>query len=115
MAGQTKLAFLEEMGRRCGALRKLGGGQSLYTNQDDSVRVYIRYSRVHDGAKTFYGLRQDDLRQLEGHASLICFLWDGQEEPLLIPFSDYEEVFRTTSPASDGQYKAQVYIQDGST
>jgi len=48
---------------------------------------------------------------LEGHQALICFLWDSQKEPLLIPYRDFEEVFATLSPASDGQFKAQVYPQ----
>jgi hypothetical protein len=30
----------------------------------------------------------------------------------LVPFSDYENVFQSVSPAGDGQYKVQVYIQD---
>jgi|SRR5438309_1581704 len=45
----------------------------------------------------------------EGHESLICFLWDGQQEPLLVPFRDFEEIFSGLTPASDGQFKTQVY------
>jgi hypothetical protein len=56
--------------------------------------------------------RPDEVsKQLEGHQSLICFLWDSQKEPLLIPYRDFEEVFATLTPASDGQFKAQVYPQ----
>ena len=36
-------------------------------------------------------------------------MWDAQTEPLLIPYRDFEEVFATLTPASDGQFKAQVY------
>ena len=43
--------------------------------------------------------------------SLICFLWDNQPEPVLIPFAAFEEVFGSTNPASDGQYKAQIYLE----
>jgi hypothetical protein len=42
-------------------------------------------------------------------------LWDGQIEPLLIPFSEYEDVFQSSSPARDGQYKTQIYLQDEGT
>lgn len=49
---------------------------------------------------------------MEGHASLICFLWEGQTEPLLIPYANYEDVFQAVSPAQDGQYKAQVYLEE---
>jgi hypothetical protein len=79
------------------------------------VRVYVRYSRLHNRTQTFYGLRQDDLRALEGHQSFICFLWDGIEEPLLLPFHEYEEVFSESQPASDGQHKVQVYLREDAT
>ena len=64
---------------------------------------------------TTVALREEDLQQLEGHPSLICFLWDGQAEPLLVPFSEYEDVFQATVPSRDGQYKIQVYLQDDGT
>jgi hypothetical protein len=49
---------------------------------------------------------------LEGYPAVICFLWEGQTEPLLVPFSEYEEVFQSISPAGDGQYKALIYLKD---
>jgi hypothetical protein len=82
---------------------------------DRGVRIYIRYSKLHKGNKTFYGLRARDLRELEGRESFICFLWDGQGEPLLIPYSEYEEVFQTTAPAPDGQYKSQIFLRPDGT
>jgi hypothetical protein len=85
----------------------------LYVIGGSAARIYIRYSKVHNAHRTFYGLREDDLRQLEGHPSLICFLWDEQKEPLFLRFSDYEEVFHSTCPAADGQYKVQIYLHDG--
>ena len=59
--------------------------------------------------QTFYGLRQKDLQRLEGYPAVICFLWNDQMEPLLMPFSEYEDIFQSISPAEDGQYKAQIY------
>lgn len=115
MANKTKTAFLRELAERYGSLRKLDRSQSLYEIGDGAARVYIRYSKVHSGARTFYGLREEDLQKLEGHPSIICFLWNGQTVPLLVPFSEYEDVFQSTSPAGDGQYKAQVYLQDDGT
>ena len=55
-------------------------------------------------------MRRDDLQELEGHTAFIVFLWDGQAEPLFVPYAAYEEVFRQLVPAADGQYKAQVYL-----
>lgn len=115
MAGKAKTVFLNKLKQRYGgALRKLDRSQSLY-EVGGVVRVYIRYSKVHPGRRTFYGLREEDLQRLEGFPSLLCFLWDGQTEPLLVPFSEYEDVFQSTSPARDGQYKAQVYLEDEGT
>jgi len=111
VSSKIKAAFLRELTERYGPLRKLERSQSLYEISGGAIRVYIRYSKVHTGNKTFYGLREEDLRRLEGHPSLLCFLWDNQSEPLLVPFSEYEEVFYSTSPARDGQYKVQVYLQ----
>ncbi|MCX6024454.1 MAG: hypothetical protein NTZ05_22535, partial [Chloroflexi bacterium] len=113
MPNPTKPAFLAELTRRYGALHKLNKSLSLFEIGHGAARIYIRYSKVHNRKDTFYGLRKEDLQQLEGFASYMCFLWDDQDSPLILPFSDYEEVFQSIVPASDGQYKAQVYLQDG--
>lgn len=107
-----KSAALTELEHRFGPATKLPGSSSLFEFSSASAfRVYFRYSKDH-GRKTFYGLRQTDLRQLEGFSAVICFLWDAQSEPLFVPFNEYEEVFREASLASDGQYKVQVYPGD---
>jgi hypothetical protein len=111
MTKEAKAVFLGELSRRCGSLRKLDGSDSLYEIGGGIARVYIRYSRVHGGTKTWYGLRADDLQRLEGYSSFICFLWDNQVEPLLVPFSEYEDVFQSTTPAGDGQFKTQIILQ----
>ncbi len=115
MAKDMRDRFLRDVSVRCGPLRKLPGSQSLYDGAGGTVRLLIRYSRLHGRDRTFYGLREEDLRQLAGHASLLCFLWDGQLEPLLVPYGDYEEVFQESTPAADGQYKVQVYVKPEAT
>ena len=112
MANTVKKAFLDELAARFGSLERLKRSQSLYSVGDDAARIYIRYSQLHNGERTFYGLREEDLRELAGHRSVICFLWNGQEEPLFVPYAEYEEVFHTVLPARDGQYKVQVYLQE---
>jgi hypothetical protein len=111
MANLLKPALLSELKQRYGVVRKLEGSESLYEIGDRAARVYLRYSKIHARNEAFYGLRWEDLKQLEGLPSVICFLWDGQPEPLFVPFSDYEEVFQSYAPAKDGQYKAMVYPQ----
>jgi hypothetical protein len=113
MPNLTKAAFLKKLSEQFGSLRKLENTQSLYEIGEGAARVYIRYSKVHSRNQTFYGLRQEDLHKLEGFPSALCFLWDNQTEPLLIPFTEYEDIFQSMSPANDGQYKVQVYLGDG--
>ncbi|HVS72341.1 MAG TPA: hypothetical protein VHQ47_13890 [Phycisphaerae bacterium] len=115
MPNLVKERFLEELGRRAGALVKLPRSNSLFEIGSGAVRVYIRYSKVHAGEQTFFGLRADDLLQLEGHDSFIVFLWDNQSLPLFLPFGAYEALFHEVEPASDGQYKAQIYITPDTT
>lgn len=115
MAKEIKAAFLKELSKRYGSIRKLEKSLSLYEIGDGAARVYIRYSKVHSKNETFYGLRKDDLQKLEGYPSAICFLWDNQTEPLFLPFSEYEEVFQSISPAGDGQYKTLIYLKNDGT
>ena len=60
-------------------------------------------------------MRDVDLKQLEGFPSYICFLWEDQDEPLLLPYADYEEVFQSASIANDGQYKVSLFLQEEAT
>lgn len=113
MTNQSKALFLEQLTSRYGKVKQLPGSLSLFEIGEGLARVYIRYSKVHERNRTFYGLRQEDLRQLEGFSSVICFLWNTQTQPVLIPFSDFEDVFNALTPASDGQFKAQIYQDDG--
>ena len=115
LPNETKIAFLAELRQRYGELRKLDGSQSLFDVGATPVRVYVRYSKIHDRNNAFFGLRKDDLRRLEGHPSVICFLWDRQSEPLVVPFSQFEDVFQSVPAANDGQYKAQLFLEEGGT
>ncbi len=115
MANIYKNKFLEELKSRFGKLEKLSDSLSLFDLYNGAIRIYVRYSKLHPGNKTFYGLRKEDLKLLEGKNSFICFLWDNQKEPLLIPYSDFEEFFSSIEPAKDGQYKAQIYFNSNGT
>jgi len=115
MSNKIKRVFLDKLTQRYESIRKLDKSQSLYEIIGTSVRIYIRYSKVHSGYRMFYGLRKEDLLQLEGCPSTICFLWDDQPEPLFIHYSDYEEVFHSCFPASDGQYKIQIFLEADGT
>jgi hypothetical protein len=109
MANSFKKAFLEQLRSKYGNLKQLPNSLSLFEIGNGLARIYVRYSKVHYRKKTFFGLRQDDIKQLEGVNSVICFLWDTQSEPVFVPFLDFEEIFNSLTPASDGQYKVQIY------
>ncbi len=81
MSSELRALLLEALRVRYGAVRKLDNSQSLFDVGNGACRVYVRYSKVHDRQSTFYGLRREDLRLLEGQPSVICFLWEGQAEP----------------------------------
>lgn len=115
MAKAIKAAFFEKLTERYGSIQKLGNSKSLFEMKNSKIRIYVRYSKLHARNQMFYGVREKDLQQLEGHSSAICFLWDDQTEPLIIPFSDYEDIFQATTPASDGQYKIQIFLQEDGT
>lgn len=115
MANEARQRFIQQLGVRFPSLRKLPKTRSLYDIGDGAARLYVRYSKRHSADRTFYGLRAQDLRQLEDSPSFICFLWDGQEDPLLVPYAEFEEVFHSTPPAADGQFKTQIYLEPDAT
>lgn len=108
MPNLRKLGLLDDLRKRFGDVRKLKGSESLFVVGNEAARIYVRYSKVHEGGRTFFGLRQIDLRQLEGHHSYLCFLLDDEAPALFIPYADFEEVFANAEPARDGQYKVQL-------
>ncbi len=115
MPNVYKTQFLNELRDRYGDLRKLPGSQSLFTLGDDAARLYLRYSKIHEAGRTFFGLREVDLRQLEGRNAFICFLLDDGSPPLFIPYVDFEEIFHNAQPAKDGQYKVQLITRASAT
>jgi hypothetical protein len=108
MANPSKSNIVDDLRQRFGEVRKLKGSESLFAVGNEAARIYFRYSKVHAKGRTFFGLRDVDLRQLEGHNSFLCFLLDDGSPPLFIPYSDFEEVFASAQPARDDQYKVQV-------
>ncbi len=113
MPNLYKTSFLEQLTTRYGKPKKLPGSLSLFEIGDGLARIYIRYSKIHGRNQAFYGLRQEDLKQLEGFNSVICFLWNTQTDPVFIPFSEFEDIFNSLTPTSDGQFKAQIYQDEG--
>lgn len=114
MANIHKTHILDMLRQRFGDLHRLSGSQSLFVVGDDAAIIYFRYSKVHERGRTFFGLRDVDLRQLEGRNGFLCFLLDDGSPPIFVPYADFEEVFHSSKPASDGQYKVQLITQDDS-
>ena len=108
MPNLHKIGILQTLCRRFGELHKIEGSESLFRLGDDAARIYVRYSKVHSSGGAFFGIREVDLRQLEGYNSFFCFLVDDGSEPLFVPYEDFEGVFRNAQTAKDGQYKVQL-------
>jgi hypothetical protein len=109
MSNPQKEKVLNELRERFGETRKVKGSESLFVIGNEAARVYFRYSKVHARGRTFFGLREVDLRQLEGHNSYLCFLLDDNSAPVFVPYADFEQVFASGQPARDGQYKVQLF------
>lgn len=115
MPNPTKERFLAELRQKFGSITKLSNSNSLFDIGNGVARIYIRYSKVHGKGVAFFGLRKEDLKHMEGRPSFLVFLWDNQDEPLFVPFSAYEMIFKSAEPAADGQYKAQILLNEEST
>jgi len=113
MPNPYKDAVLNELRARFGSLRKLPGSNSLYAIGDDAARVYMRYSKAHAKRRKFFGLRDSDLRQLQGSNSHICFLSNEDAKPVVTPYADFEQVLHRAHLAGDGQYKVQILQGSG--
>jgi hypothetical protein len=111
MPNPHKANIVRTLGERFGELRKIRGSESLFTVGNEAARVYIRYSKVHPRGRAFFGLREVDLRQLEGHNAFRCFALDDGSPPIFVPYADFEEIFRNAETAKDGQYKVQIVSQ----
>ena len=108
MTSQIRIDFLSSLEREFGRLGRISNSISLFTIRD-RIRLYVRYSKLHKGGATFYGLRGEDLALMEGFPSFIAFLWEGQKEPLLVPYEQFAPVFHSVEPSRDGQYKTHIY------
>jgi len=101
-----------------GSLSRVGDSYSLFRIDSKDVLVYFRYSkRTKAGrvAKAFYGLRSDDLKLMSVSKSFICFVWDSEEDVLLVPFNQFENYFWSEPPSADGQYKVMVFFKHTGT
>ncbi len=112
MPNIVKLNFITQLQEKFGEIKKLPNSQSLFEIGNGLSRIYIRYSKVHSRNQAFYGIRKEDLKQLEGFNSFICFLYSDQKEPIFIPYDEFEEIFNSLTPSSDGQIKSSIFIQE---
>lgn len=108
MANLVTPKIIEEVESSFGGMRRLPGSNSMYVVGDDAARIYFRYSKAHPRGAAFFGLRDVDLLQLEGHNSFIALITDDTLPHVFLPYTAFEAVFTGISTASDGQYKVQL-------
>ncbi|TAL68028.1 MAG: hypothetical protein EPN82_11545 [Bacteroidetes bacterium] len=98
-----------------GKLKRLGDGYSLYLIPSIDTIVYFRYSKISKVSKnvlrTFYGLRNEDIKLMQSKKSFICLVTDDETKNLFIPYQQFETYFLETSPSNDGQYKTQTLFK----
>lgn len=114
MTSPLRNEFLISIENEFGRLNRIGKSNSLFVIRE-KARLYVRYSKLHRRGSTFFGLRQEDLALLEGFPSFVAFLWDGQKDPLLVPYEQFASAFHSVKPASDGQYKVHIYSNEEGT
>ncbi|MHB8640719.1 MAG: hypothetical protein ACYDBL_13095, partial [Candidatus Acidiferrales bacterium] len=85
MPNSHKAKVLNDLRERFGRISKIKGSESLFIVGQDSARIYFRYYKVHSRGRTFFGLREVDLRQLEGQNSYLVFLLDDGSPPVFVP------------------------------
>jgi len=112
MPNTVKTKFLFKLKEKFGVVKKLPNSQSLYEIGDSLSRIYIRYSKIHSRNQAFYGIRKEDLKELDGFNSFICFLYENQMEPIFVPYDEFEDIFNSLTPSSDGQIKSSIFIQE---
>ena len=114
MPKESKTAFLSQLDSRCGELKRLTESRSLFETHNAELRVYVRYSKVHARNEGFFGLRKADIDRIADRPSVICFVLEGIEHPIIVPYSSLVDALSTAALAPDGQYKASMFMRDGS-
>jgi len=100
--------------KRLGPLHRLAGSQSLFEIKELRLCIYFRYSKMMKNQNktwAFYGLRQSDLKYMTGSNAFICLIWNDQNEPIFLPFSEFEPAFNMYPPSNDGQYKVNLFFK----
>lgn len=118
MANNFVKNIIERIQKDFGKLEKIGTGYSLYKISSLDILIYFRYSKITDVGrykKAFYGLREEDIKKLQGKQSYICFITDDLDKIILFPFWKYEEYFLNVAPSNDGQYKTLPFFKSTGT
>ena len=118
MANKYVEKIINNLESKFGQLNRLGTSLSLFEIPSIKTRIYFRYSKLFklpNKYNCFYGLREEDLKKLEGQNSYICFVWDKEGSPILIPYYIYEEIFSNLIPISDGQFKVHLFFESTGT
>jgi hypothetical protein len=118
MASPHYQIILDKIKTDFGEIKRVGDGYTLYYISSIDAFIYLRYSKLTSRSKSksaFYGLRADDLLLIQGKKSFICFVWDNELSPLLVPFNYFEQYFLEVEPSKDGQFKTQIFFKDTGT
>ncbi|EAI2136540.1 hypothetical protein EKP34_02570 [Campylobacter upsaliensis] len=115
MANFHKEKVLKTLQDKYGSVKALPKTQSLFVIEVLNIILYFRYSKLSNygknGFKSFYGLRIEDLKFLQGKKAFIIFLSDFEDKSVVLPFSKIESLLSQVKSAKDGQYKALAFFK----
>ncbi|MBS4235277.1 hypothetical protein CVU5213_03000 [Campylobacter vulpis] len=115
MANPHKEKVLKMLQDKYGGVKALPKTQSLFIIEALNIVLYFRYSKLSNYGKndfkSFYGLRVEDLKFLQGKKAFIIFLSDFENKSIVLPFSKIEALLSQVKSAKDGQYKALAFFK----
>jgi len=110
--------ILQKIVNDFGTAKKIGTGNSLFHIQSNNTLIYFRYSKIsksNNYSSSFYGLRNEELKLMQGKNAFICFVWNNDDSPILIPYSRFEYYLNLHPPSNDGQYKVHLFFKSTGT
>ncbi len=114
MAESSKQVFLGILTSQFGPLRKIATGNSLFQT-GSGVNFYVRYSKVHDARKGFFGLKRDVMLRLKREGGYVCFICEKPDQVYVLPIKELIAFLGGAKPAYDDSYKVQIGIRENRT
>jgi hypothetical protein len=110
VSGLEKDEILRELEQRVGLTHKATRRRPDWRlSRDRKLSVFVTYSTLHRGCKTWYDVSADDLRQwLQYPRAFVIFVLEHHTRRLILPLSLLETRVRHVKLADDGNFKLHI-------